>query len=129
MDGRNVLVRVHHTWHGWRSAEVRLGDLQSVHWFQPPGAPHPLLHAVISCSDVVTGDIPHDCASTPGRHRLLVCVLKRHALSSIYIALSRMAAAEQSPRLGPHPAAATLKAASGEQPPDRSYRPHAGGFR
>jgi hypothetical protein len=128
MDGRDVLVRVHHTWHGWRSAEVRMGDLQRVHWFQPPGAPHPLLHAVVSCSDIVTGDIPHDCASTPGRHRLLVCVLKRHALASIYVALSRMAAAEQSPAVGSHPAA-TLKAVSAEQPPDRSYRPRAGAFR
>jgi hypothetical protein len=106
-----------------------MGDLRSVHWFQPPGAPHPLLHAVISCSDIVTGDIPHDCASTPGRHRLLVCVLKRHALSSIYVALSSMAAAEQSPGVAPHPAAATLKAASSERPPDRSHRTRASGFR
>jgi hypothetical protein len=58
-----------------------------VHWYQPFGATHPLLHAFISCADIVTGDIPHACERGPGCHRLLVCILKRHTVSSVYTAL------------------------------------------
>lgn len=91
MEGQDVLVRVHPEWRGWRSAEVPMRNLQELHWRQPPGAPHPMLHGFVSCSDIVTGDIPHDCASGPGRHRLLVCILKRHTVASVYLALTRRA--------------------------------------
>jgi hypothetical protein len=86
-----LLIRVHREWHGWRSAEVRFGDLRDVHWFQQPGAPHSLIHAYVSCTALVTGDIPHDCDAKSAPHRLLVCVLKRHALPSAYTALVRCA--------------------------------------
>ena len=91
MEGQGVLVRVHPEWRGWQSAEVRMGDLQDLHWRQPPGAPHPMLYGFVSCSDIITGDIPHDCGSGPGRHRLLVCILKRHTVTSAYLALTRRA--------------------------------------
>ena len=86
-----LLIRVHREWHGWRSAEVRFGDLRDVHWFQQRGAPHSLIHAYVSCTALVTGDIPHDCDAKSAPHRLLVCVLKRHALPSAYNALVRCA--------------------------------------
>jgi hypothetical protein len=86
-----LLIRVHREWHGWRSAEVRFGDLRDVHWFQQPGAPQSLIHAYVSCTALVTGDIPHDCDAKSAPHRLLVCVLKRHAIPSAYAALVRCA--------------------------------------
>lgn len=86
-----ILIRVHQEWDGWRSAEVRLRDLQDVHWHQPTGAPHELIHGSIFCSDVVTGSIPHDCDPRSAPHRLSVCVLKRHAISSAYTELARRA--------------------------------------
>ena len=86
-----VLIRVQSEWNGWRSAEIRLRDLQSVHWFQPDEAPHPLLHAFILCTNLVSGDIPHDCDRTPPPHRLLVCVLKRHTTPSTYAHIARRA--------------------------------------
>jgi hypothetical protein len=89
------LVRVHREWNGWRSAEVRLGDLQGVHWLQPKDAPAPLLHAYVQCTDIVSGDIPHDCDKPSLPHRLLVCVLKRHAIPTAYLDLAGQADAQR----------------------------------
>jgi hypothetical protein len=85
------LIEVRGAWNAWRTAEVRIGSLLDVHWFQPAGAPRPMVHAYTFCSDIVTGDIPHDCGSTPGSHRLLVCVLKRSASPELYVDLVRRA--------------------------------------
>jgi hypothetical protein len=86
-----TLIRVRDGWDGWHGAEVRLGDLRSVHWFQPERAPHPLVHAYISCTNVVTGEIPHNCDPRSAPHRLLVCILKKHATPSTYAELARRA--------------------------------------
>jgi hypothetical protein len=87
----DMLIRVQSEWKGWRIAEVRLGDLQAVHWCQPSQAPHPLVHGYILCTDIVTGDIPHDCDRTAAPHRLRVCVLKRHSLPAAFAELVRRA--------------------------------------
>jgi hypothetical protein len=86
-----MLIRVQQSWDGWHTAEVRLGDLGNVHWLQPDRAPHPLLHAGISCTSLVTGDLPHHCDPASAPHRLLVCILKRHALPSVYAEIARRA--------------------------------------
>jgi hypothetical protein len=85
------LIRVQRDWDGWRTAEVRLGDLQNVHWFQPGRAPRLLVHGYISCADIVTGDLPHDCSLTEAPHRLFVCVLKSHTVPLAYGELARRA--------------------------------------
>ena len=87
----NLLIRAHCEWDGWRSAEVRLGDLQDVHWFQPTRAPHALVHGYISCSNIVTGDIPHECDRGSAPHRLLICILKKHTTPTAYAELARRA--------------------------------------
>jgi hypothetical protein len=86
-----TLIQVQRDWSEWRTGEVRLGELRSVHWFQPSGAPRPLVHGYISCASIVTGDIPHDCNRSEGPHRLLVCVLKSHTVSRAYLELARRA--------------------------------------
>jgi hypothetical protein len=86
-----TLIRVQRDWDGWRTGEVRLGDLQSVHWFQPSRAPRPLVHGYISCASIVTGDIPHDCHLSEAPHRLLVCILKSHTVPRVYVELARRA--------------------------------------
>lgn len=92
MSGAEICVQA--AWNAWQSAEVRLEHLQNVHWLQPPGAPRPLLHAYVLCTDVVNGNLPHEChAGAP--HRLLVCVLKSHTIPSVYGELSRRAAAQR----------------------------------
>lgn len=88
-------IRVHREWNGCRTAEVRLGDLQQVHWFQPPGAPRPLVHGYVSCTSIVSGDIPHECNRTDAPHRLLVCVLKKHTLPPAHIELAQRADAHR----------------------------------
>jgi len=83
-----VLIRVYGSWNGWEHAEVRLANIRGVHWLQPDHAPHRLLYARVSCTDFVSGNIPHQCdESAP--HDLLVCVLKRHVLPSAYAELVR----------------------------------------
>jgi hypothetical protein len=91
MPADAMLIRVHSQWYGWRSAEVRCGDLRDVHWLQPTRAPHALLHGYISCSNIMTGDIPHECDRLSSPHRLLVCVLKRHTIPVVYVELARRA--------------------------------------
>jgi len=87
----DVLVRVQREWNGWQTAEVRLGDLENIHWLQPPRAPRPLAHAYISCAKITSGVIPHNCEHDEGPHRLLVCVLKKHSIPSVYAEISRRA--------------------------------------
>jgi hypothetical protein len=86
-----TLIQVQREWDGWKTAEVRLGDLRDVHWFQPERAPRTIVHGYISCSAIVNGDIPHGCSPTHAPHRLLVCVLKSHTLPSAYNELVRRA--------------------------------------
>jgi hypothetical protein len=87
----DVVIRVQSEWNGWRTAEVRLRDLQNVHWLQPNLAPQPLLHGYISCTNVMIGEVPHDCDRTSAPHRLLVCVLKSHTIPTVYADLARRA--------------------------------------
>ena len=76
------LVRVHSSWDGWQSAEVRLAGIRKVYWFQPEHAPHEMVHAIVSCADIVSGELPHACDGAPDDLR--VCLLKRHVLQSVY---------------------------------------------
>jgi hypothetical protein len=78
------LVRVRQEWNGWHSAEVRVKDLQEIHWFRPPTAPRRLAHAYISCTTIQSGALSHHCEPGEDPHRLLVCVLKRHCIPSVY---------------------------------------------
>jgi hypothetical protein len=88
-----LIVPVRRAWNGWQTAEVRLGELHGIHWHQPAGAPRPLIHAYVDCTRT-QGQIAHDCGTTPAPHRLLVCVLKRHAMPIAYRELVRLAAAD-----------------------------------
>jgi hypothetical protein len=88
-DGLPIPVRC--AWNSWQTAEVRLGDLQGIHWHQPTGAPRPLMHAYVDCTKI-HGQFGHDCRTTPAPHRLLVCVLKRHVAPPTYSQLVRLAA-------------------------------------
>ena len=87
----DMLIRVQSSWDGWRNAEVRFGDLRDVHWFQPPRAPHALVHGYVFCSHIATGDIPHDCDRRSAPHWLLVCILKSHTIPALYAELARRA--------------------------------------
>jgi hypothetical protein len=85
------IVRVQSEWSGWRTATVRLSDIQEIHWFQPPGAPRRLVHGYVSCARMVAGGLPHNCPGSDTRHRLLGCVLKDHTLPAVYAELERRA--------------------------------------
>jgi len=81
-----TLVVVQRDWNGWRKAMTPMAALQDVHWHQPPGAPRPLIHAYVSCTELTSGDVPHDCSGR-GAHRLLVCVLRQHTAPSVFCTL------------------------------------------
>ena len=96
----DTVICVQGKWDGWKTAEVRLRNLQDVHWSQPTGAPRPLAHGYILCSDIIAGEVPHACdGALP--HRLHVCVLKRHSAPTVYAEIARRAEdrrqAEQAP--------------------------------
>jgi hypothetical protein len=90
-----ILIRVQAEWNGWKSAEIRLGDLEDVHWLQPDRASHAFIHGYVHCTQVVSGDLPHNCNPRSEPHRLLVCVLKRHTISTAYAELARRADAQR----------------------------------
>lgn len=72
-------------WSDWKSSEVCFGDLRDIHWFQPPDAPRPLLHAYVCPTKlpaVVAGP-----TGGPATEPLRVCVLKSHTIAPIYFAL------------------------------------------
>jgi hypothetical protein len=83
LDANDVWIRVHGSWIGWRSAEIRLTDLEDVHWCQPQGAPHSLVHGFVRCIHLQNGDIEHRCDGSTA-HRIRVCVLKHHVIASTY---------------------------------------------
>lgn len=89
-DAGPMLVVVQRDWNGWRKALAPLATLDEVHWRQPPGAPRPLVHAYVSCRSLLSGDLEHGCCGQSA-HRLLVCVLRKHAVPSLYEALVRRA--------------------------------------
>jgi hypothetical protein len=88
-----LLVPVRCAWNAWQTAEVLVDDLHEVHWYQPTGAPRPMLHAYVDCTKT-RGQIAHDCSAATAPHRLLVCVLKRHAAPFAYSELVRLAAGD-----------------------------------
>jgi hypothetical protein len=81
-------IVVQKEWNGWRTATARLSDLENVHWFQPSGAPRPLIHAYIRCSSLQSGPLAHDCHASSGAVHLLVCVLKSHTAPAVFQELS-----------------------------------------
>ena len=74
-------------WNDWRSANTRLADLRDVHWHHPKGAPHPLLHAYVSCTEV--SGLAHTCEASSAPHDIRVCVLKSHNIPAAYEELVR----------------------------------------
>jgi hypothetical protein len=63
-----ALVVVQRYWSDWRTAMVRLADLENIHWSQPSGAPRPLIHASVCCDKIVSGEIAHECHLMPCPH-------------------------------------------------------------
>jgi hypothetical protein len=82
------LVRVFGSWSDCHGAEVPLKYLLDIHWRHPEGAPHPLVHAYVSCEHIVNGTIPHQCDGGSRPHRIGVCVLRRHNLPSVHESLT-----------------------------------------
>ena len=93
----DTLIVVQREWSGWRTGMVPLGNLKEIRWFQPTGAPRPLIHAYVSCTDIHSGDLQHDCELTSAPHRLLVCVLKSHTAPSVFNELARRASRSGDP--------------------------------
>lgn len=88
----DTLVRVQSEWNGWRSATIRVGDINQLHWFQPTRAPRALLCGYVSCANLASGELPHPCDGRSAPHRLRVCILKRHTLPDVYQELAGRAA-------------------------------------
>jgi hypothetical protein len=99
MPIEDAIVVVQSEWNGWRTARVRVAHLEKLHWAQPAGAPRPLLHALVSCTQLQSGHLAHHCEASAPPHDLLVCVLKSHTQSAVFAELSRRADAA-APEIG-----------------------------
>lgn len=115
----NAIVVVQSEWNGWRTATVRVAHLEELHWAQPPGAPRPLLHALVPCTRLQSGHIAHHCEASAPPHDLLVCVLKSHTQSAVFAELSRRADAA-APIIGPR-ARPPLIAVTPSRPSPRAH--------
>jgi hypothetical protein len=87
------LVVVQREWNGWRTATVRVADIEDVHWWQPPGAHRPLIHGYVWCDRFLPGGTLHGCDPDSAPHRFRICVLKAHALIGTFAELSLRASA------------------------------------
>jgi hypothetical protein len=87
----DAVICVQSEWDGWKTAEVRLRDLTDIHWSQPSGAPRPLAHGYVLCTDIIDGEVAHRCDRAAVPHRLRVCVLKSHSAPSVYAEIARRA--------------------------------------
>lgn len=107
MVSDDVRITVLHEWNGWSQAFVRLSDLRGLHLFQPSGAPKPLMHGYVLCTDLTGDEFPHDCERTAAPHSLLVCILKSHSTERVYTEIMRRAEIGQGidprPALGARP--------------------------
>jgi hypothetical protein len=82
-------ISVNVAWNDWRPAKARLCDLRDVHWHQPKGAPHPMLHAYVSCREITGSAMLHQCEAASAPHDIRVCVLKSHNIPAVYTKLVR----------------------------------------
>jgi hypothetical protein len=94
------VVVVHRNWSDWRTETVTLADLEDIHWWQPPGAPRPLLHAYVWCHRVCSRKPLHDCNPLSAPHRLRLCILKAHVLPDTFDELMGRAVAAGRGRAG-----------------------------
>lgn len=92
---QTALVVVQRAWSEWRTALVRVSDLEDVHWFRPAGAVRPLIHGYVWCDKIVSGRLSHDCSKSPCPHRVLVCLLKSHTTGCVFDELARRANATE----------------------------------
>lgn len=84
-------VTVQCAWDGWQTATVQASDLEQLHWRQPEGAPRPLVHGYVKCTQLLAGTIAHACNQASRPHRVLVCVLKSRTLPLTFAQLARLA--------------------------------------
>jgi hypothetical protein len=96
---KTSLVVVQRAWSEWRTALVRVSDLEDVHWFRPAGAVRPLIHGYVWCDKIVSGRLSHDCTTSACPHRVLVCLLKSHTTGCVFDALARRADAATTGRV------------------------------
>ena len=83
-----VVIRAE--WNGWRTAHVRVVDLEDIHWWRPVGAPRPLIHAFVSCRAAVAAGLSH-CCDAKAAHRVQICILKCHVVPCMFQELAARA--------------------------------------
>jgi hypothetical protein len=89
-DDRTI-VRVRAGWHEWECADVDVCALSDFHWYQPLGAPQPILHAFVSWADPAVRSIRHECRRDSAPQRLRVCVLRHDTCPGVYRRLAERA--------------------------------------
>jgi hypothetical protein len=105
LDGE-LEVTVQREWNGWRTSRVKLRELRDIHWFQPAGAPRPLIHACVAAPAMTPRDASHQDGATAAEV-VRVCVLKRHVAAHVFQELARCAQGSRGVRTSAPQAPAT----------------------
>ena len=114
------LVRVRRHWNCRRIGDVRLGDIDDLHWARTSGgtghrSPFVMMYGYVLCDRLVAGTLAHSCVHGEGAHRVKIVVVKKDNPKGIIAALMAP--------LGPQIPRATLRlAAAGTVLPPRPKR-------
>ena len=65
---------------------ISIDDLEDVHWYQPQGAPRPIMHAYVRATRVPR-QLLQDSGLASSPERIRVCILKCHTMAKAYDAL------------------------------------------
>ena len=115
-----TIVRVRRHWNCRRIGDVRLGDVDDLHWARTSGgighrSPFVMMYGYILCDRLVAGTLAHSCVHGEGPHRIKIVVVKKDNRKRIVAALTAP--------LGPQIPRATLRlAAAGTVLPPRRKR-------
>lgn len=82
LDTPERYIWVRRQWNDWRSAKVRLSDVDNPHWDDISGgvntrSPRPFIHGYVWCNAFIEGDVAHSCTHDEGPHRIKVCVVQK----------------------------------------------------
>ena len=104
-----TIVRVRRHWNRRRIGDVRLGDIDDLHWARTSGgtghrSPFVMIYGYLLCDRLVAGRLAHSCVHGERPHRIKIVVVKKDNPKGIIAALMTP--------LGPQIPRATLRLAA-----------------
>ena len=71
-------------WNAWKSISLPLEDLEAPHWYQPKGAPRPIMHAYVRASRLPRQLLQEAAELSTPPEKVRVCILKCRTMAQAY---------------------------------------------